>query len=925
MSLYDEPPASLVSSPSISTPSELLELPDVDLSEYRSRATSLVVEIPKNSNLNPADYLSVLGSQSSGKSSQSLAELENEDSRVAIVRNSQGTVPDSQEITDRSLTQPHIPAESSPPSHELIESRPQDSLPESSSHVIPDSLEDPSKTISQQSNQATKERQNFSPSNHNPTRKVSLDRIQEPRETASSYIPSHQPDQLREVAGIGSPVLCESSSQNTHVPCAPQSLLSSGSAVPILTQSDASPRFLTQPPFPFVLEPPESSVPSRILESPAHPAAEIVSTISSDTPSASDPGTSQAAQIVPRDFESPSKHLAGSKSQESLSEPETKRRRPEAVDFPSQPPALAGLTSHPEAIAGSPVKLLTPLNPYKGRRMENETPEQAAARRRQTLDAELSEIFSLDEFDGGAASTSHTVNQPVSHQMPLDQTLADEPVERGAPIEKGISNAYTELPVHSTDLHHGAESPGNKGEESPEIVTAAAATEAEGAEHEGGTASATTVGPQVSTPQKPVAAELADIFGSAFVRAESVPPPPTAPEFILAQQSTVSLADISRQPEPAYKDIPLVSFINPDETLMQEPSTDTVHSEQVQCEHSPADSSASFSQLPSAVVEHIVTLPFQASLRQKYNSIIIEFKASIKEFNRSFSDEDYSEPDLLLVSRIDELFNSLLNLCDYPEDVVGSDLETLPPAEQAKYCCDANPKFNFIFELLSGIEHHSSMLIVARSPDLLRLLCHLAEALKMQFSCDAIGKSGLSSGGSNSKLVLALPTEVVDSREFDVVIGYDHSFRHSSIARGLSTSSGNNKRQLVLLLVTTHSIEHIDLHIPEELTLIERKSVLVSAIVRARNLVASPDRGYHEPHEIAALFIEYLASDQDAPLWDPIPVPESILDVYVHSQSRSQMPTILQQAQETGRKRKHVGNLQRWWKRRSAFVELLIL
>jgi hypothetical protein len=282
------------------------------------------------------------------------------------------------------------------------------------------------------------------------------------------------------------------------------------------------------------------------------------------------------------------------------------------------------------------------------------------------------------------------------------------------------------------------------------------------------------------------------------------------------------------------------------------------------------------------------------------------------EFNKSFSGVDYSEPDQLLVNQIDELFNILLNICDYPEDVVGSDLETLPPADLAKYCCDANPKFNFLFELLSGIiKHHSNILIIARSPDLLRLLCHLAEALKMPFSCDAIGESDLSSGDpSSSKLVLALPTDDIDAREFDVVIGYDHSFRNSSIAQGLR-SPDNNRRQLILVLVTTHSIEHIDLQISDGLTLMERKSVLVSAIAGARELVASPERGYQEPHEIAAFFIEYLESGQDTPLWDAIPVPDYILDVYEHSQSRSQMPTFPHHEQESGRKRKHVSKSQK--------------
>ncbi|KAM0246619.1 hypothetical protein ACHAQJ_010143 [Trichoderma viride] len=898
-SLCDEPAASLVSSPSISTPSEFLDLP----------GTALVVEIPKNSNLNPADYLSVLGSQSSGKSTQSLAELENEDSRVSIIRNSQGTVPGSQEATDRSWTQHRISRESLQSSPGFIASQPQDRSPESSSRVIPDSLEDPSTATSQLSSKATG--------------KASENRIQESHDTVGSDIPSHQLDQSGEVLEPNSPTLSLSLSHGTPARCASQLSASSVQAVLVLTQPEASPRFLTQPPIPFVLEPLESSVPSRIVESPAHPAAETISTISSGTPSPLDPGVSQAAQVVRRNFEPPSQHLTGSESQESLSKTKIKRHRPIGVRDQSPiptstyrsgvgkslppPSAPANRASLPGATASPQVKLITPLNLYKIRRMENETPEQSSARLRQTIDTELSEIFNLDDFDGESVSVPHDDDQSEPHQMRLNQSSSGEPNEHLAPVEKGTSNTYTELPVHSSELLHGTESPGSKGKAPSENIVVAAAA-AEGTEYESDDTPATILGPQPSVSQNPISAKLADIFDSALAEAELDQSPPVS-EFLRAQQSTVSLADISRQPEPAYKDIPLVSFIGPNEPLIQEPFSDPTHSEQAHSEPSPTESSPSPSVAqpsPAAVKQHTVTLPFQASLRQRYNNIIVEYRIPFLEFNRCFSGEVYSEPDPLLVSRIDELFNHLLNVCDYPENIVGSDLETLPPTQQAKYCCDANPKFNFIFELLSGVEDHSTILVVARSPDLLRLLCHLAEALKIQFICEAIGKSDLSSSASSSKLVLALPTEAVDSREFDVVIGYDHSFRHSAVAQGLSRSSNNNRQQLVLVLVTTHSIEHIDLHIPDDLPPIERKSVLVSAIVRAWNLVESPGHGYQEPHEIASLFVEHLAGDQDTPLWDPIPVPETILDVYVPSQSQSQIPsTIPPHEQEAGRKRKH--------------------
>ncbi|KAL6854161.1 hypothetical protein J3F83DRAFT_486289 [Trichoderma novae-zelandiae] len=952
-----EPPVSLVTSPSAPSPSELSELPEAVVSDLPGvvvsdlpdvvaseqpgevlskhiapdRSRSMVVAIPEPSNLNRADYLSIFGSQSSGNSTQPVADLGSQDSLFSIAQSSQapasqgiesqetvgqGTVPDSQEISDRSWTQVQVGL--LPSSHALTDPQPQDSLPEPSSHVIPDSLEGPPATATQQS-RAIEERQASSPSK---SRKSSEAPAQESHETVSSDIPSRQPDELREVTDARSPAVSESVSHDTPAPRALQPLASSSSAETILTQSDASPRFLTQPPFSHVLEPPQSSVPSRIFESPAHPVAEAISTIASGTSSASDPGASQAAQIITRHFEPPSQPLAESSSP---SESEQIRHQLEAVAIPSQPPAPAGLARHQGATATPPTKQRsTPLSSsYKRRRMENETPEQAAARRRSTLVAELSEIFRWDDDDDEKAASAHTVSLPESHQTQHDQTSANEPIEHVALAQEGsTSTAHMELPMHSTDMHHGIELPSSQGKESPEHVGATSIDSAVVQEHGGVATLGTTDRPRVPSPQKPVAAELADIFGSAFVGADLGPPLATAPEFIQAEQSTVSLADISRQPEPAYRDISLVSFIHPEETLMQEPSTDTTHSEQVQAEHSPSESLASFAGPSSAIKEHIVTLPYQASLRERYDNIIVEHKNSIKEFNRSFSDEDYSEPDPSLVKRIDELFNSLLNICDYPGDVVGSDLETLSPDDQAKYCCDANPKFNFIGELLRGVEDHSSILIVARSPDLLRLLGHLAWALKMPFSCKATGHVG--PGGSGSKLVLALPTEFVDPRKFDVVIGYDLSFRHSSIAQALTAHPGSSRQPLVLVLVTTHSIEHIDLHIPEDLTLLERKSVLISAIVRARDLVERPDPDYPEPHEVAAQIIEYLASDEEPFLWDPTPLPENILDVYVHSQSRSQMPPINRRELETGRKRKHVGVLHRLCQRRCA-VELLIV
>jgi hypothetical protein len=812
------------------------------------------------------------------------------------VTSSQRILSGSQEGTDQSWTQNHNSQELLQSSPRLIPSQPQDCSPESSSRVIPDSLEDPSTATSQPSGRATEG-------------EASENRIQLLHDTVSSDIPSHQPDRAVEIPEAKSPTLSPSLSHGTLAARASQPVISSGSSVLVITQSDASPRFLTQPPIPPLLEHLESSITSRIFESPTHPVVEIVSTISSSTPSASDPGASQAAQIVSRHFDILSRPLTDSESSGSLAKSQTTPHRP--LDLRDQSlfsasgcqsrftkfplPALRPGISRLAAVATGPqTKPTTPLTSFKVRKMENETPEQTSERIQRRLDAELSAIFRLDDFDAESTSATFNAEEPASHQKQSNQPSTGAPEEHVTLVEEGTRPTNTELPVQSSELPLGVGPLSIQERASSENVEAAS----DGAAHEKDSVPAIASRSQHSLPRRSVAEELADIFSPVFGESESGQPQ-SVPESVQAEpieaeQTTVSLADISRQPEPAYKDIPLLPFAHPSEALMPEPSSDITHSEQVRSEPSPTESSASppaVQPSPAAPQQHTVTLPFQASLRQRYNNIIVEYRVPFLEFNRCFSGEDYSEPDPSLVNRINELFNNLLNVCDYPENIVGSDLERLPPAQQAKYCCDANPKFNFIFELLSGIEDHSSILIVARSPELLRLLSHLAESLNMQFSCEAIGKSDLSTGGSSSKLVLALPTEDIDSRDFDVVIGYDHSFRHSSVAQGLSRNPSTNRRQLILVLVTTHSIEHIDLHIPDDLPPMERKSVLISTIVRAWNLVESPNHGYQEPHEIASLFLEFLASDEDTPMWDPIPVPEAILDVYVHNQSQSQMPS----------------------------------
>ena len=300
------------------------------------------------------------------------------------------------------------------------------------------------------------------------------------------------------------------------------------------------------------------------------------------------------------------------------------------------------------------------------------------------------------------------------------------------------------------------------------------------------------------------------------------------------------------------------------------------------------------------LTHHLVTLPFHASMRPLYDDTLLEHRKDITEFGDVFSNEIYTEPEKRLVESIDQLFNTLRNICDYPQDGMGMDV--VPAKQLGRYLWDANPKFNMIYELLNGLQEATSVLIIARSEELLRLLSKVTEALELQCSSDAISIPTQSEQEGNGRVTLALYTENINPLTFDVVVGFDHGFHTSPMAQALSSAE---KSPLVLILVTTHSLDHIDLQVPKEASPLERRNMLLSGIVRARRLICDPDQGYLEPHQLARNFVNYLNGETQSIPDVQVPIPDDVLDVYMSSQPRSQwQPESSLQTAEQGNNRK---------------------
>ncbi|RBQ73003.1 hypothetical protein FVER14953_07915 [Fusarium verticillioides] len=304
-------------------------------------------------------------------------------------------------------------------------------------------------------------------------------------------------------------------------------------------------------------------------------------------------------------------------------------------------------------------------------------------------------------------------------------------------------------------------------------------------------------------------------------------------------------------------------------------------------------------------VQTKVTLPMQASRRSYYGEVIEDHKDEIQAFSRCFTGETQEEPSEELTNKIKNLFERLFEICDYPQGVIGSALETLPSSDLARYCCDANPKFNFLFELMAALDgKEKEILIVVGTKELVRLLFKLAEAANVECSAESINKHA--KFASFARISIALTSEDFDPFSFDVIIGYDHRYPNSLIARQLSDRP-SQKPPLVLRLVTTYSIEHV-YNTLQGATLLETQNAILASTVSASRYLEEPERGYYEPHEVAEIFANYFNGNTDTLNWEPQGIPDDVLDIFENPGTQTQLPFTGDALYGNDLKRKHIND-----------------
>ncbi|KAI0593064.1 hypothetical protein F4775DRAFT_579509 [Biscogniauxia sp. FL1348] len=292
--------------------------------------------------------------------------------------------------------------------------------------------------------------------------------------------------------------------------------------------------------------------------------------------------------------------------------------------------------------------------------------------------------------------------------------------------------------------------------------------------------------------------------------------------------------------------------------------------------------------VPTGPNEYLVTLPFHTNIRPQYNDILRENEALIHKYNASFRVSPHQIPDPTTVLKLDEMFSRLFDICDIPPflDAVTS----MSPDKVAKHIVGTNAKFSFIAELLDILtkEVHSDkkILILVRPGQLMDLLGYVIESR----GCHYI-RSGNVVTNSPPRNDLTVMVSSTDShpasipKDVDAIIAFDHTFR-----QGLLPLFDEARRPIILALTNTASIQHLNMRIMDNLAPLERKNVLMLALVKAMRYVEDPDQGV-KLSESADLFAKYIhfRDEDDNFHWEAQELPEDIFEDLYAASSQTQL------------------------------------
>ncbi|KAK8058439.1 hypothetical protein PG994_008887 [Apiospora phragmitis] len=309
--------------------------------------------------------------------------------------------------------------------------------------------------------------------------------------------------------------------------------------------------------------------------------------------------------------------------------------------------------------------------------------------------------------------------------------------------------------------------------------------------------------------------------------------------------------------------------------------------------------------------EHLITLPLANNMRNPYYDEMRKHMEDIDTFIKTFTSASSTPMSPALVYRINRMLTSMKNICDLPPFMETVDHDGVNAQHISKHARGSNSKFAFVGEFVDELRRlHSEkkVLILAQTGKPIELLNILVRAELERPLKDDDGNPVVMDGPGPTIMVKSTIADLSSlPNDFDAVIAFDHTFRPSQLRQ-----RDDGMVPITMALVISASAQHIDLRISEKPPALERTYMLLLALLRARQLIESPDHGFSEPHAIARSFATYIEAPDDDFYWTPQELPETVFeDIPSNSQSDFTQSSheVNSQGQLTFRKRPNVRHL----------------
>ncbi|KAK3374020.1 hypothetical protein B0T24DRAFT_657686 [Lasiosphaeria ovina] len=283
--------------------------------------------------------------------------------------------------------------------------------------------------------------------------------------------------------------------------------------------------------------------------------------------------------------------------------------------------------------------------------------------------------------------------------------------------------------------------------------------------------------------------------------------------------------------------------------------------------------------------EFIITLPMAASTRAQYLKTISDNKATMIEFGEVFTRSFTRLPSDSLVRRIDAVFERFLELCDLP--AYADTFAPMEKGEMSRHATNSNPKFSFIHEFLNSLKNTKICILIISRPgrtfDYLEAVVSAGGIHHQVLGRENPISPAVSGGPNELNVILAAAGQDLSSINggVEVVIAFDHDAREVSLPQTLGYDEST---PLVLNLVVTYSLEHIDMQLGSGLDGLERKNALNVAIASAQDILKNPEPGYSEPHEAAEIFASFIKNPGDDLDWEPQALPSNLFEHWLSTQ-----------------------------------------